>query len=234
LIISIHQPSYFPWLGMLDKIRKCDVFMVMDEVQLSDSAYQHRNLFLTADGNPKFLTIPLVKKNYLKRPFREIEIASPDWRVKHLNFIWNTYRKHPYANEVMSRVATFYATEYDLLADAVVASMRLSFEFFGIKTRMILQSTMDYDRSLRRGELVIALVRAAGGNCYISGTGAQSYLEESAFTGGLSLRYNIFHHPIYAQKGAATFQAGLACLDVLFNLGIDGARSLLAGTPNGV
>jgi hypothetical protein len=219
---------------MLDKIRKCDVFMIMDEVQLSDSAYQHRNKFLTADGKIKFLTIPFVKKNYLKRPFREIEIASPAWRGKHLNFIWNTYCKHPYANEVMARVVAFYDADYGLLADAVIASMRLSFDFFGIGTRMVLQSAMNYDRSLRRGELVVALVRAAGGNCYISGTGAQSYLDESAFSGDLSLRYNVFHHPIYAQKSAATFQAGLACLDVLFNLGIGGARSLLAGTPNGV
>ena len=107
MILSIHQPSYFPWLGLLDKVCKSDVFMVMDDVQLSDSLYQHRNLFVTADGVPKFLTIPLVKKGYRKKPFRDIEIASPDWRVQHLNFIWNTYRKHPFADEVMPRVESF-------------------------------------------------------------------------------------------------------------------------------
>src|ERR1017187_8537694 len=101
MILSIHQPSYFPWLGMLDKIRKSNVFIIMDEVQLSDSAYQHRNLLLTADGKTKFLTIPFVKKDYLKRPFREIRIASADWRTKHSNFIWNTYRGHLHANEIM-------------------------------------------------------------------------------------------------------------------------------------
>ena len=229
MILSIHQPSYFPWLGMLDKIRQCDVFMVMDEVQLSDSAYQHRNLLLTADGKPKFLTIPFVKKDYLKKPFREIEIASPDWRVKHLNFIKNTYREHPYADEIMPRLEDFYAADYRTLADAVVSSMRLSFEFFGIRARVIFQSEATYDRSLRRGDLVVALARAAGASCYLSGPGARAYLDESAFCGDPTLRYNNFRHPTYPQRGTHDFQSGLACLDMLFNLGSNRSREMLVG-----
>lgn len=230
MILSIHQPSYFPWLGLLDKICKSDVFMVMDEVQLSDSLYQHRNLFVTPDGIPKFLTIHLVKKGYRKKPFRDIEIASSDWRVQHLNFIWNTYRKHPFADEVMPRVETFYSADYSQLCEAVVASMRLSFEFFGITTQVIYQSGMVYDRGLRRGDLIVALARAAGATCYLSGTGGQAYLDESAFSEGLRLRFNEFQHPVYSQKGVSSFQQGLACLDALFNLGMEGARSLLGGS----
>src|SRR5579863_9613595 len=104
MILSIHQPSYFPWLGLLDKVGKSDVFMLMDEVQLSDSLYQHRNLFLTAEGVPKFLTIPLVKKGYLSRSFRDLKIASLDWRTRHFDFIWNSYRRHPFAHEIMPGV----------------------------------------------------------------------------------------------------------------------------------
>jgi hypothetical protein len=227
MILSIHQPSYFPWLGMLDKIRKCDVFMVMDEVQLSDSAYQHRNVLLTADGTPKFLTIPFVRKNYLKKQFREIEIASPDWRTKHLNFILNAYRKHPFAYEIMPRIEEFYATEYHMLTDAVVSSMRLAFDIFGIGARVIFQSEVEYDRAFRRGNLVVALARAAGADCYLSGSGARAYLDESAFDEQLKLRYNHFRHPTYSQRGVREFQPGMACLDALFNLGVDGSRALL-------
>ena len=225
--LSIHQPSYFPWLGMLDKIRKSDVFMIMDEVQLSDSLYQHRNLLMTADGKTKFLTIPFVRRGYLELPFRKIEVASSDWRSRHLNFIENTYRKHPYVNEVMPRLEAFFAADYRLLVDAVVASMRLSLEFFGIETQVIFQSEMDYDHSLRRGDVVAALARAAGAKRYISGSGAKAYLNESAFTGDMSLQYNTFHELSYSQKGSTTFQRGLACLDAMFNLGIEGSRALL-------
>jgi hypothetical protein len=227
MILSIHQPSYFPWLGLLDKIRKCDVFIVMDEVQLSDSAYQHRNLFSTADGQVKYLTIPFSKKNYLKRPIGEIEIASADWREKHFNFLCNAYRKHPYAREMMPVLEQFYAVDYRLLVDAVLASMSISFDLFGIEARVVRQSTMAYDRSLRRADLVAALVRASGANCYLSGSGAKSYLDESLFPGDVEVRYNQFQHPVYLQQGASEFHEGLACLDVLFNLGKEGARALL-------
>jgi hypothetical protein len=129
----------------------------------------------------------------------------------------------------MPRVEGFYAADYSRLCDAVVASMRLSFELFGINTKVIYQSGMVYDRSMRRGGLILALVRAAGATCYLSGTGAQAYLDEESFSGDLSLRVNVFRHPIYSQKGVSSFQEGLACLDALFNLGIDGARNLIRG-----
>lgn len=229
MILSIHQPGYFPWLGLLDKIRRSDTFMVLDEVQLSDSLYQHRNLFATAEGPAKYLTIPIVKKGYRRKSFRDIQIASPDWRERHLNFIWNSYRKHAFAGEVMPRVESYFQGDYSGLCDAVVASMRLSFEFFGIDTKVIFQRNMDYDRCARRGELILALVRAAGATCYLSGAGAKAYLDEAAFSGDLSLRYNVFQHPVYPQKGGLPFQGGLSCLDALFNLGIKGARSLIGG-----
>jgi len=233
MILSMHQASYFPWLGLLDKIGKSDVYLVMDEVQLADRAFQHRNLFLTADDKVKFLTIPFVRKHYRKRRFSEIEIADGNWRAEHLNFIRSNYAKHPFASEVMPYVERFFAVEHRLLADAVLASMRLSFELFSITARVILQSEMAYDRSLRRGDLVVALARSAGARCYLSGSGAKSYLDQAAFGADLQLRFNDFQHPCYPQWGASTFQPGLACLDALFNLGADGARALLGGARPG-
>jgi len=227
VIASIHQPSYFPWLGLLDKIGKSDVHVVMDEVQLSDKAYQHRNIFLTADGKVKYLTIPFVKKDYLNRSLREIQIADDGWRQQHAYFICNTYRKHPFSREVLPLLEQYYSITYGSLFEAVVASMRLAFECFGIATRIVLQSEMQYDRGLRRGELVVALARASGADCYLSGTGAQAYLDESQFKDGLALRYNHFTHPRYPQKGRTQFCSDLSCLDALFNLGTDGARRLL-------
>lgn len=232
MILSIHQASYFPWLGLLHKISKSDVYMVMDEVQLADRAYQHRNLFLTSDGKAKFLTIPFVRKGYRKRKFNGIEIAGAGWRTDHLNFIRNAYGRHPFACEVLPHLERFYAAEYELLTQAVLASMRVSLELFGISTRVILQSDMDYDRSLQRGDLIVALVRAAGASCYLSGSGARAYLDETAFAGDLTLSYNDFHHPHYHQKGPAAFQPGLTCLDALFNLGVEGTRALLEWHSN--
>lgn len=230
MIISIHQPSYFPWLGLLHKIANSDIYMVMDEVQLSDSAYQHRNLFLTAEGGAKFLTIPFKKKHHFRRPFNTLEIVEQGWRLKHINFLRNSYQKHPYFDEIFPFVSEFYSTEFPLLIDAVMASMLISLKLLGIETKLVFQSQTIHDKTLTRGDLVVDLVRNSGVDCYLSGTGAQEYLNESAFNGELKLKYNNFTHPEYKQKNTKIFTPGLSCLDLLFNLGISDSRELFEST----
>lgn len=228
MLVAIHQPSYFPWLGLLHKIANCDTYIVMDEVQLTDSAYQHRNLMLTTDGRPKYLTIPFNKKGYLGRPFNELEISDPSWRIKHLDFIRNNYRKHPYSRELMPTLEQYYGADYSRLVDAVMASMRIAFAWFGINTNVVMQSGLEYDRNLHKGDLVLALCQAVGATAYLSGSGAKSYLDQEDFRSHLPLHYDRFTHPEYPQRCAATFQPGMACLDAMFNLGPQ-VCDLLAG-----
>ena len=62
--VCAHQPSYFPWLGLLDKIAKSDLYIFEDEVQMNVRAYQHRNIFLRNDGTVSYLTVNIHRKGY--------------------------------------------------------------------------------------------------------------------------------------------------------------------------
>ena len=104
MIVSIHQPSYFPWLGLLHKIRLSDTYVVMDEVQLADRAYQHRNLFLDARGESRLLSIPFVRDGWRDKPLRELAIADDGWRSRHFDFVRHNYGKHPFAGDWKSVV----------------------------------------------------------------------------------------------------------------------------------
>ena len=157
-----------------------------------------------------------------------MKIADDGWREDHRQFFRNNYRKHPAFGQVMPQVESYLAVSYETVGEAVAASMRLAFDWFGITTRVLRQSELDYDRTLARGSLIMELIRVSGADTYLSGTGAKAYLDESLFGNGLSLEYQDFEHPVYGQYGAPEFVAGLSCLDVLFNLGADGARHLLA------
>lgn len=229
MILSIHQPSYFPWMGLLHKIAQSDQYVLMDEVALSDSAFQHRNLFLNNDGRAKYLTIPFVRSGYQSKAFRDLEFSDPNWPRRHLDFLSNNYRKHPFYKDVMPQIEAVLTAKYERLVDVVVASMMLSFQWFGISTPVIAQSTLEYDRSLRRGELVMALIKACNADVYISGTGAKAYLDESQFGDSVELVYTKFSHPTYSQKGSNEFVAGLACIDIVFNIGERKAAELLNG-----
>lgn len=227
-VFSIHQPGYFPWLGLLHKIDRSDVLIVLDEVQLSDSAYQHRNSFLTSDGKVKFLTIPIEKKDYLLKPFKDLRIADARWGDTHRNFLRNNYRKHPGFDQIFSVAEEVFSVSSPFLIDVVMASMRASMRWFGINTELRFQSEMAYDRSARKGDLVLELLKSCGAQAYLSGRGAMAYQVDSEFeTHAIRLVYADFAPGVYPQKGGVPFVPGLSCIDLLCNVGVGQARQYI-------
>ena len=225
---SIHQPCYFPWLGLLSKIAASDALIVLDQVQLSDSAFQHRNQFLSNEGKVIYLTIPFVKQNYLKLPFSALNIADTTWQTRHRQFLHNNYKKHRFFDQIYPKIQPVFDCKSVYLLDAVMLSMTISMELLRIPTRLILQSQLDYPAESKKSELVLNLLQAAKARRYLSGTGAQAYQEDSAFTAaGIGLHYQHFTHPVYPQKNTTQFIPGLSCLDLLFNIGADAASLLL-------
>lgn len=41
--VALHQPHYLPWLGLVDKIDRSDLFVVLDHVQYERKGWQNRN-----------------------------------------------------------------------------------------------------------------------------------------------------------------------------------------------
>lgn len=228
MIFSIHQPCYFPWLGLLHKIASSDVLIVMDDVQLSDSAFQHRNQFLTNDGKVKYLTIPFVKQNYLEILFKDLQIADATWGTKHNNFLLNNYKKHPFFDQIYPAIQPLFQKQTTFLFDVVMESMSMSMALFGIGTKVTMQSQVNYDREAKKGDLVLQLLKATNAKHYLSGKGAQAYQDDSVFESeGIALEYVSFSHPVYAQKNTQEFISGLSCLDLLFNVGGEQAIQVL-------
>lgn len=227
MILAIHQPSYFPWLGLLNKIAKSNVYLVMDEVQLSDSAFQNRNLFLSADGKTKYLTIGFNKNGYMSRRFCDLEISQPEWQEKHLRTLKAYYGKHRFYSEILPFIEPVFFNSYSLLVEPVVESMRISMHLMEINTKIIIQHDLDYDREVRKNDLVLTLVQAIGADVYLAGTGSKAYMQLEAFEAqGIVVNFNNFVHPEYPQRNMRKFEQGISCLDLLFNVGVERAREI--------
>tara|TARA_Y100000385_G_C12936679_1_gene569169 strand:- start:156 stop:860 length:705 start_codon:yes stop_codon:yes gene_type:complete len=227
-IICIHQPSYFPWLGLLDKINKSDTFIYMDLVQLADRAFQHRNLFLTIQGVKKYLTVNTSKKDYRKKNINQLSLSNSNWSKEHLNFLRENYRKHPFFEEVFSKLETFYNVEYHLLNDVLHGSMILIFNILNIKTRIIKMSEMNYDKTKFKSELILELILKSNHSKYLSGQGAKDYMDIEKYNKfGVEVLFQEFKHPVYKQKGTDKFVPGISILDVLFNIGIKNTQKIL-------
>ncbi len=235
MTVSIHQPSYFPWLGWLHKVIHSDTFILMNDVQLTDSSYQHRNIFLTRDGQEKYLNIGIKKKGYKDISLKDIELLPVvKWQNEHRKFLQANYAKHPYYNEVMGYVEPIFTNEYNTLGEVLKDVTEIVWRLFDIKTALVYQHELEYDKAARKGDLVIELVKAVKGNIYLSGQGAKAYQDEADFErNNIRLVYQQFKHPEYTQLNTGgnpgNFKAGISCLDLLFNEGFDVSRKILNG-----
>ena len=62
MIVSIHQPEHFPYLGFFQKMNKADLFIILDNVKFKKNNFQNRNRFLNKSGNDEWFTVPVEKK----------------------------------------------------------------------------------------------------------------------------------------------------------------------------
>ena len=220
MLTSIHQPSYFAWQGLLNKIKESERFILLDDVQLQDRGFQHRNLFLDKSFGQKLLTIPVEKKFYRTKEFRELKTAHNLWQKKHLSFFRHNYNQHPFYDEIMQDIAPLYEKSYTFLIDFLEANMRLTLQLFSIDTPIILQSELSYDKTAKKSALILELLEEIGASRYLSGRGARHYQNQEEFAKrGIRLLYQNYKQEPYPQYRAKKFHSGLASLDLLFNVG---------------
>lgn len=228
MIVSIHQPSYFPWFGLLDKIAKSDLYILMDEVQLADRAYQHRNMFITKEGKEKILTIGIDKKNYRSKKLCEIEINSnSNWQIEHKNFLTDSYKKAKYFDEIWIWLNPIFEKKYNKLIEVLEDSMQITLQLLDIKTAMKKQSDLEYNRDTFKSDLILDLCLATHAEIYLSGQGAKDYMELDKFEKeNIEVVFQLFKHPVYNQLYSDDFIIGLSILDCLFNNGVEETRRL--------
>jgi len=229
-ITSIHQPGYFPWLGYVDKVYKSDIFIILDNVQLNDAAFQNRNIFIDNQGTSHYLTIPVSKKEYLNKTIKELKLTNIPWQKKHFKFLFFNYKKHPYFDEVFSKLEFIYNKKYTYLIDVLIDSMDVVFKLFDIKNHILFASDLNLNNELKKEELILGIIKSINADIYLSGQGAKSYQKEENFKkNNIKLTYQQFIHPTYNQLYTQKFISGLSSLDLLFNEGIENSKKILKG-----
>lgn len=220
--VAIHQPHYFPWEGYISKMNDVDLFILMDEVQLTDSSPMYRHALLTSNGQRKYITIPFEKDNYKKKYYKDILINTQiDWQKRHTNFIKENYLKSQFYEEVVDLISNIFSKKYKYICDITIDTIFLLREFFNIDTDILLQSGLDYSRESKKNELVLDLCIASGSNQYLSGQGAKDYMELKYFEeNNIKVEFQDFKQTEYPQLNSESFIGGLSILDMLFSIGL--------------
>ena len=178
----ILQPSYIPWRGFFDQIKRADVFVFYDDVQYDRCGWRNRNRLHVAQGSP-WLTIPVHAGGSISRGRRidEIEMACGTPRgLNHWSRIEQVYRQAPFFDRYADLLRSFYERDDTHLADFTIATTMELAHALGIDdTECVRSSTLGVEG--RKSERLLALLERIGADHYITGPAARSYLDEASF-----------------------------------------------------
>lgn len=171
MLVSIHQPNLMAYSGLLEKIERSDLFVVMNHVQFSRGKYHNR---FEHDGEWYTMSI-----NQALRPLIEKRYAQPvkDWvAIK---------RKLPAYADVLEEFDEFIGPS---LVETNTTILRRTCELLGITTPIV----EDYPSSYEGTERLLDICQHYGATEYLSGPSGAKYLDEDMFNkNGIGVRYQM-------------------------------------------
>jgi hypothetical protein len=225
--VVILQPSYIPWRGYFDQIRRADLFIFYDDVQYDKHGWRNRNQIKTMHGK-KWLTIPVNSKGATSGiPIKDVSIDwSKPWATTHLKSLTTSYNKAPYFKTYLPLLESFYERRDAFLADFTIAlSIALAREL-GITSTRFLRSSEMSEIEGRKTDRVIHILKRVGATHYICGPSAASYMEPDKFdAAGIPFEYMQYNYPEYPQL-YPPFDPHVTILDLLFMTGKDAINYL--------
>jgi hypothetical protein len=213
--VAIHQPQYLPWLGYFDKIDQADCFVLLDDVQFKKNEWQNRNKIKTAAGW-QWLTVPVLHR--FPQRICEVKINQTDpWSRKHLQALTSNYGSAPFFDLHRPFFEEIYGREWTLLVDLNVAAITYLAEALGIRTKLVMASSLPVPAELEATDRLISICQAVGANTYLSGVGGREYLDLAPFKeAGIGVLFQAFQTQPYPQRFGA-FVPDLSIVDLLFN-----------------
>jgi hypothetical protein len=217
----ILQPSYIPWRGYFDLIRKANVFVFYDDVQYDKHGWRNRNRIAGAAG-PEWLTIPVKSKGNIANRLliHETEIHwQREWNRFHLDKLAAIYRRTPGFKRYYPILEEHLAVRHDRLVDYTIPLTKSLCSALGIHdTRFVRSSELGITDDEPTNRLLKILSRL-GLTKYVSGPSAKAYLCEEAFKAtGIALEYMEYSYPEYNQP-ISPFNGALSIVDLLFREG---------------
>jgi hypothetical protein len=226
-VVSIHQPNFLPWLGYFDKIRKSDVFIFLDDVQVPKKGGSWSNrVKILIGGNSTWLTVPIARSSGFQK-LNQIKIVDSEWRKKCLESIAMAYSRASHYEETMELISSIFSTGSENLAEWNSSVVRKILRHLDLAEPTI-QIASEIDVSSTATQRICDLVGAVGGTDYLCGGGSGGYLDVELFEKSrIELHYQAFKCAPYPQLNTSEFQEGLSIVDALMTLGAFETKQLL-------
>jgi len=223
--VAIHQPDYLPWLAYFDKMKRSDLFVFLDCAQYTKNGFHNRNKIKVSNGWT-YLTIPIQKSEHFKNML-DVQLPQDNsWQQEHLKSIATAYSNAPYFKEYQSFFKELFESNNRSLVELNIKIMTYLKEAFGFKAKLVRESELDIDHSLKATERLIAVLKAVKATEYLSGPSGEDYLDLDQFKKEkIAVDIQKYKHPQYRQM-FGEFLPGLSAVDLLFNEGGSGGEMI--------
>lgn len=220
MTVAIHQPNFLPWCGYFAKMRACDVFVFLDDAQMSSQSYTSRVRIRRGD-DAAWLSVPCHFS--LGDSILETRFSEGPWRRKHAATLEQTYGRAPFFGTVWPRLEERYM-QGQSLAEWNMSLIEVLAELLGLRVRMVRSSELAVGGA--SDSRLSAIVQALGGDTYLSGAGGSNYQDPATFeAAGIKLEVRKYD-PVAYDQGARPFVPALSVFDALCHLGPRAAELL--------
>ncbi len=223
--VVILQPSYMPWRGYFDQIRRADQFIFYDDVQYDKHGWRNRNQIKTSQGK-QWLTIPVHSKGVTDGvPIKEVRIDwSKPWAKNHLKALTFAYAKAPNFASFAPWLDSVFERRDEFLADFTIwLTIEITRKIGNAHTQFMRSSEIPGVDGQKTGRL-IQILKHVGAKHYISGPSARDYIEDDKFIeAGISLEYMEYNYPEYPQL-YPPFDQYVTIFDLMFMAGEDAMK----------
>lgn len=230
MIVAIHQPHFLPWLGYFDRMRKADLFILLDHVQFERSNFQNR-VKVKSNHGTLWLTVPVQRgsqtDSILDKKVLDGWDGKSSWGERSFLSLRIPYARAPFFERYAARVQELLKTSWKRLVDLDLATIEFLRGELGIRTPMLRSSQLAVPG--QKADLIFNLCKAVGADAFLAGLGgSRRYIDADAFArAGIRVLYQEFAHPAYRQQpNPESFVPGLSTLDLLFNEGPRAAEML--------
>ncbi len=216
--VSISQPMYFPWVGMLQQIDLSDMYVFYEDVQFSKGSFTNRVQLKTKDGL-RWLTVPL-RDHHLGQLINEVRLDNrQNWQSKHISILKQSYSDAPYCADMIALVDSVFSQQHETLCDLSSASIIALAEYFDLADSCSFAKSKGIADELASTERVLALCRHFKAHRYLTGHGAAYYLDHEQFEGeNIDVYYVDYQLKEYEQLHSG-FTPYVSALDIVANVG---------------
>jgi hypothetical protein len=218
--VVILQPSYIPWRGYFDQIRRADLFIFYDDAQYDKHGWRNRNQIKTAQGK-QWLTIPVHSKGVTEGiPIKDVKIDwSKPWAKNHLKALTFAYNKTPHFANYSAWLDSVFARRDEFLADFTIWLTIEIARKLGFTQTRFMRSSEIVGIAGQKTDRLIQILKHVGATHYLSGPSARDYIEEEKFGAArIALEYMEYNYPEYPQLHPP-FEPYVTALDLMFMIG---------------